>query len=700
MKRILLLSFFLTAWLAPASQAQTVSGQQRPKVAVVLSGGGAKGMAHIGALRVIERAGIPIDIITGTSIGSLIGGLYAIGYDAEKLDSLVRAQDWGFLLSDKADLKERSLGERKMDNTYFITRKLQSGSMASVKVGGAIEGKNLAKLFSRLTEGYHDSMSFSRLPIPFACVATNIVDNTEVDWHSGVLAQAMRSSMSIPGAFTPVRKGDMILVDGGLRNNFPVDVARQMGADYVIGVTLQGPPKTADELEKSGQIISQIVDVNCKNKYEENKKATDILISCNTQGYSAASFNSKTIDTLEVRGEAEAMKHWDELMALKRKLGLSESYKPQPLTPPRPENHGEDEQNAQSSDSTQSGKEMELALGVRFDNEEYVSLQAYGQYKPKADKPLATALTLRLGKRIMAKGLVEWAFHRNTKSTLSYTYRHNDIYTYQKARRQSNILYNQHEVNWNVADFNVRNFNVKLGMKYDFYNYNEVLHGNDERRWSGNLEQTHLWSYNASTSYNSEDKWYFPTRGAAFRAAYAYYTSNLVKYDDHSGYSVVNASWRMNFGLTHKLTLQPMVYGRLVFGHSMEQRTDDNGTYETNVTPLPLLNVVGGNGFHKYLDNQQLPLAGVNYIEVADNKLVAIQMKLQQQIADNNYLLFKASASEHADNLSSLLDHGPKIGVEVAYYYDLSFLGPIGGSFGWSSLTHKPTLFINLGYSF
>ena len=270
----------------------------RPRVAVVLSGGGAKGMAHIGVLKVIEKAGIPIDIVTGTSMGSLVGGLYSVGWNATQLDSLVRHQNWSFLLSDKTDYYSEDLFGRRKQDTYFLSKTLTAGKRKLSEAGGLIMGKNLRTLFDHLTVGYNDSIGFNRLPIPFSCVATNIVDNSEYDFHSGVLAEAMRSSMSIPLAFTPIRKGDMVLVDGGLRNNYPADIAREMGAGYIIGATVQGPPKTADDLTSGSGVLGQIIDVNCKNKYDANLSITDIAIRVNTAGYNAASFTRAAVDTL------------------------------------------------------------------------------------------------------------------------------------------------------------------------------------------------------------------------------------------------------------------------------------------------------------------------------------------------------------------------------------------------------------------
>ena len=148
--------------------------EKRKKVGVVLSGGGAKGMAHIGALKVIEDAGIPIDYIVGTSMGAIIGGLYSIGYTPQQLDSMVRKQNWQFLLSDHIERREMNLMEREAEETYVISVPFSKNAIKEV-TGGLIKGHNIDNLFSELTLGYHDSISFDSLPIPFACVSENLV---------------------------------------------------------------------------------------------------------------------------------------------------------------------------------------------------------------------------------------------------------------------------------------------------------------------------------------------------------------------------------------------------------------------------------------------------------------------------------------------------------------------------------------------
>ena len=335
MKKIIIL--LVAALMSGMVSAQEKKEEpQRKKVAVVLSGGGAKGMAHIGVLKVLEKAGIPVDYITGTSMGSIIGGLYAIGYNSHSLDSMVRVQDWSYVITDKEDLRNQSLNDRKKQNTYFFSTGMTLGKKDK-NAGGIIKGKNLAELFQQLCVGFTDSLDFNRLPIPFACVATDIITNEEVDFHSGKLPQAMRASMAIPAAFSPVRIGNKVLVDGGLKNNYPVDIARQMGAEIVIGVTVQGPPKEAEDMGGTMSILSQIIDVNCKNKVDENIAMTDLHMAVDTKGYNAASFSLEAIDTLVRRGEEEAMRHWDQIMALKERIGVKPDYRPELLHPLRPQ---------------------------------------------------------------------------------------------------------------------------------------------------------------------------------------------------------------------------------------------------------------------------------------------------------------------------------------------------------------------------
>lgn len=713
----------------------------RKKVGVVLSGGGAKGMAHIGVLKVLERAGIPVDVITGTSMGSIIGGLYAIGYNANSLDSVVRKQDWSYVITDKEDLRNQSLNDRSKQYTYVFSTGLSFSKKNKSSEGGIIKGKNLAELFGQLCTGYTDSLDFSKdLKIPFACVATNIIDNSEVDFHSGRLPQAMRASMAIPAAFAPVRLGDMVLVDGGLKNNYPADIAREMGADIIIGVTVQGEAKKAEDIKGTLGILSQIVDVNCKNKVEENLAITDLHLQVNTSGYNTASFSSVAIDTLVRRGEEEAMQHWDELMALKQKIGIGDDFRPtihHPLRPkvmtdrqyvksfifenmtPQDERFLRQKFHLNRTDSIDANLQQQLTtsmrvdlffktaecrllpdddgvhvaltagnrkvaqahVGLRFDTEEYAAVLLGLEVPLKAAVPTNTELTVRLGKRIMACG--ELTIHPRSfiRPSLSFTYRRNDIDFYVDGDRDYSVLYNQFQAEAVPISNEYRNFSFQMGLRWDFMHYSSKLAS--ETSTNVTLNNKHYISYRARINYNSEDNWYFPTRGARVKAEYAYLTDNLVKLDGMVGLSDISASWRKSFTFGKRFTLQPMAYGRLLLGKSV---------------PFIFANTIGGNWFGHYIE-QQMPFAGIGNVEFVADQFVAVQLQGQLRIATNNYVLLRVAVAQQAEKLKELFDHKTLYGIQGAYYYKTMF-GPLGATFGYSNRTKKPYFFLDLGYEF
>ncbi len=284
MKRAFHIFFAVAFLLGPftaSGQTEILPGggalpSERKKVAVVLSGGGAKGVAHIGALKGIEQAGIPIDIVVGTSMGAVVGGMYSIGYTPDQLDSMVMSQDWGLLLSDRTPRPNQPYSEKENDDRYLISYSFGRGAGG---VSGLVKGTNLEMLFNDMMVGHHDSLDFKQLPIPFACVAANIVDGSEVVFDRGVLPTAMRASMAIPGFFTPVDIGEMMLIDGGLINNYPVDVARDMGADLIIGVDVQSGLRSKVELQNAAQVARQIIEINMEwQDYHAKVADTDVYI--------------------------------------------------------------------------------------------------------------------------------------------------------------------------------------------------------------------------------------------------------------------------------------------------------------------------------------------------------------------------------------------------------------------------------------
>ena len=231
------------------------TAQDKPKIGLVLSGGGAKGLAHIGILKSLEKAGITPDYITGTSMGAIIGGLYAMGYTADEIKSIALEADWGELLSNKSSLNEVVMEEKDYYDRYIAELNINGYKLELPK--GLIQGQKLSNLLLNVTRPVHNINDFSQLPIPFACVAADIETGQKVVLNSGSLARSMRASMAIPTVFTPVEIDGQLLVDGGILRDFPVEENLEMGADYIIGVFVGNQLLSKDELKSPLDVLNQ-----------------------------------------------------------------------------------------------------------------------------------------------------------------------------------------------------------------------------------------------------------------------------------------------------------------------------------------------------------------------------------------------------------------------------------------------------------
>ncbi len=267
---LILLLLVCIAVKAQETKLPTDGKDVRPKVALVLGGGGAKGAATVGVLKYVEESGVPIDMVVGTSIGSIVGGLYALGYRSEQLDSMFRSQQWTDMFA------------------------------------GSLMGDSIVRPLRQMT-GDRGSVNFDDLPIPFRCVAVDINKMREVVLREGDLAQAMRASMAIPLVFKPVKMNGMRLVDGGVLNNLPVDVARDMGADFVIAVDL-----TVNKSSSSLRLDAK--------KYQQNCEDADIYINPRLKGYGPEDFSPKKIAEMIAMGEKAGKASLKEMKKMKKRL--------------------------------------------------------------------------------------------------------------------------------------------------------------------------------------------------------------------------------------------------------------------------------------------------------------------------------------------------------------------------------------------
>lgn len=733
------LIWLLTCFILFFAADSSASAQPTPrkKVGLVLSGGGAKGIAHIGALKVIEEAGIPIDYIAGTSMGSIIGGLYAIGYTPEQLDSMVRKQDWTFLLSDRTNRNDKNMMERESDETYVISVPFSKTSIKEV-TGGLIKGHNIDNLFSELTLGYHDSIDFNKLPTPFACVSENLVKGEEYVFHQGVLSTAMRASMAIPGVFTPVRLDSMVLIDGGVVNNYPVDIARQMGADVIIGVDVQSQLKPADELNNTGDILGQLIDLMGQGNYLKNLKETNVHIKVNVKGYSAASFTHTAIDSLIVRGTQAAEAQREALIRLKKEIGLPADYRPTRNIKYEPVEqvmineivfNGMEEkdmdwvmkrchlrENAintisqiekatsiirantnyssityrlnQNPDGNYNlyftlnkKQESRINIGVRFDSENIASLLLNVRTTLKAKLPSYLSATARLGKQFGVK--LAYAFEPSplTSVNFSYRFKYNDIDYYQNGKRSFNSIFRHHKAELYYDNVWLRNVKFGLGVRYELYDYEKFLF--QEGNNSFQVKNEPFITYFANMHYETYDNAYFPSRGIKFSSHYTFYTDDFVKYKDGTPFSSIFGSFEGVVPVTRRFSILPSVNGRILIGKHI---------------PYSKMNVMGGDIMEQYLP-YQLPFAGTTHVELMKNSLLIGGVKFRQRMGNIHYLTLNGNIALNSRHIKNILKEDKMYGCSLTYGMD-SMFGPLEATLNYTNHSKKLGVYFNLGYKF
>lgn len=319
MKRIVLVFLALLAFVSAFSQEQ----EHKPKIGLVLSGGGAKGLAHIGVLKVIEEAGIKIDYIGGTSMGAIVGGLYASGYNAQQIDSIFKVTNFDELLRDYIPRSSKNFYEKRNDEIYALTlpfNKLRVGVPNAYS-----KGSYMYSLLNKLLNNVKDVKDFNKLPIPFLCVATDIETGEEVLLNKGYLPQAILASATLPSLFSPIEVNGKLLIDGGVSNNYPIDEVKKLGADIIIGVDVQDDLKDRKSLKDVTKILVQISNLQMIQKMKKKKEETDIYIKPDMADYSVISFSRG--DSIVKKGEEAAMKSFEEL----KKYGTGYDKRKKPM---------------------------------------------------------------------------------------------------------------------------------------------------------------------------------------------------------------------------------------------------------------------------------------------------------------------------------------------------------------------------------
>ena len=311
LQRVLLISCLLLFGLHDG-WTQNDERSEPIKLGFVFSGGGAKGIAHVGALMELEKAGIYPSYITGTSMGSIVGGLYAIGYDADALRRITRQIDWEFYFNDQLPRNSIPMEWRGAEEKYQLRFKVLDGKLAFPK--GLVRGSKIELLLSELTAPAHGTDCWDAFPIPFRCIGANLETGAAKVFYEGSLAQAIRASMSIPSVFEPVVIEDSLYVDGGVVLNLPVEDALEMGADKIIAFDVSIPLYARDELGTVLDVMTQVSSYKLAESQKKQLAMADVVISPDMEGMSALDFTH--IDTLLERGARAARAMLPEILDL------------------------------------------------------------------------------------------------------------------------------------------------------------------------------------------------------------------------------------------------------------------------------------------------------------------------------------------------------------------------------------------------
>lgn len=732
-----------------------VSAQEMPlkkdlKVGLVLSGGGAKGFAHVAAIKVIEEAGVRIDYIGGTSMGAIVGALYASGYNAQELDSILSNVDFENIMVDDIPRSSKSFYEKKEGKKYAIKLPVKDK-----KIGFPVAistGQNVLNLFMKLTQHVHEIRDFNKLPIPFFCIATDLETGEKVVLNKGSLAKAIRASGAFPTLLSPVEIDGRILVDGGIVDNFPVDEVKKMGADVIIGVDVQSGLDKRKDLGSAVKIISQVVGFQMyggdRHMYYEN---LDVHIKPDMTSFEVVSFDKRV--AILKRGDAAARMHLEQL----KKIGLQQKkvvritkktnyetfFKVSDISIFGAENYTKryikGKLNISKNDSinyydilkginnlsatknfkgidyailnsgvngsknlvfnlVESNLETSINLGVHYDKLYKTSVLLNATTQNLITKNDLLSFDFMLGDNIRYKinyfvdNGFYWSFGiRSVLNGFSTNVKYKNAYV-----QRINLVYED----WRNQIYfqTVLNRDLAFGIGAEFRGvraYTETLikpGANNEKSYFDDNYYFNLFSY---INYDTYDRDHFVKNGWQFDVNFVWHTYST---DHTADFKLFESDASDTFFPASKL------YGKLGYTHTFYdkftlQLSTGGGVSLGADTTQGLNFFIGGNG-NNYLP-QFIPFYGYEIAELSENSYLITTAKIQVEIFKNNYVSFVKNMANIRHDLYKGHDvfKSTNDGYGVSYGLN-SFLGPIEVHYTWSPDHNDKMWYINLGYWF
>lgn len=720
LKRVL-----ISIWLL----ASTVGfGQNRPKVGLALSGGGAKCMAQLGALRAIEESGIKIDYISGTSMGAVIGAMYAMGYTVDEIEYNLAQVDWDQLLTN--DLPRNRLPFlTRDDEKYLLSVSLNDGKVVLPKAFNY--GHYMLKILSYLTMQRHDVTNFEDLKIPFLCMATDLETGESVLFDKGSLADALRASVAYPSIFSPYEIDGHLYVDGGVRNNLPIAVLKEeKQMDVVIAVDVQGRLYTKDDLNSILDVLEQIGSFPNMLYYEEQKKLADILIYPNIKPYDITSYEAT--DTLIARGY-NATKIWkDQLIqiAVEQQKYLS----PETTAPATPlpvfkvdsiAVLGVDPQEARLIQSRLHLKDtgyytlekLDRGLDLLYGSGSYEKVQF--QYKNIHTKPTAVISVVRKPSRhsfrfgmhydddfgiallanytlrdfliLNSKFMAEAAISENVRGQVSYLFERGFIpslgFRFKFNRFQPRVYQNlEPKSQYNLFAYHIdvflqstiaRNYTIGTGLRYNWVNLSEPIPflGLESRT-------TEHIIYHGYLDFDSRNRRFRPQKGFLFQGKANVLWPKEAEFIGEPS-SVFTLQYKQALALSNTVGME--------FGFNGAATIGGNLDYPFNV-------FVGGLG-ENYI-NFTIPFLGYRFMELIGRNFGSINASLFYEVFENQFFTVKANVGSLEASVSDLFNSSVLLdGYGISYAYN-SPIGPLELTVMGSTNHANVYTYISMGYWF
>ncbi len=728
---IYLATLFQVVFPFVAHAQDSKAGSGSPKVALVLCGGGARGLTHIGVLKVLEEEGIPVDIIVGTSMGALVGGAYAIGYNAAELETLVKSLDWETTLSDGVPRTFLSKNDQLLNQRYLLSLPVAEKRGFELPQS-LVKGQNVLNLFCGLTGEVPVDADFTRFPVSFACVAADLESGEEVVMNKGFLPTALYSSMAIPLAFQSSERDGHLLVDGGLVNNFPIDVAKQMGADIIIGVDIRNDFHDRENLKSMDNVLEQLVSFFDHGKDSVNNRLCDLIIRPDITGYSVSSFSARAVDTLLVRGEKATLAVRDQIRAIKSAYHLEPRPKSRHLVPPEQwhitgirfsgdsplDDYFLQKRMGMEFPGDFSAQEIKTAIdrlyGMGGFERIYYNLvdQANGKLLNlnietrqvltynvgfKANTTDAAAIMINTTRKNYGNrfglfsasaelsvnpGLSLMAESNKTNLpavgiSLEGKYQNYNVFDRGDKLFKANVFYTSAAL-YIYQPF-LKKYNLGLGFQEEYF-AGDIFSRNGIMPLTPDKIDCFLSGAYAYLSYDNMDDYYFPKKGSS-----VYTEFSLMKDFQNMEEICPVALFRMKNVIPagRKTALLLDFYGRGLF----------NADY-----PLTRMTLIGGEPYSQYF-NYHLPFVGLPSVNVGDQFSYIGSVGLRLNVAPSQYVsliwngLWQDSDWLFREGAESVYGGGIKYSMKT-------MLGPLDVTLGYSGATEKMTFSANFGYWF